>query len=82
MSYHAHATTSQDQRQETHYWLIDNDHTSWNERAIGSQEDVDIYLENNPHLCNPRIAKYDDMFEGCIDLWHENNIVHSHLATI
>ncbi len=62
-------------QQSFHYWLIKNENTSTDERAIGSESDVELYIENNPHLCNPRIVEYDDCFEGCIDLWHENNCV-------
>ena len=55
------------------YWLIENENTSFLERAIGTNLDVEIYLQDNPHLCNPQVTEYDDLFEDCIDLWHENN---------
>jgi hypothetical protein len=57
-----------------HYWLIENTDTSWNERAVGTEEEVEVYLENRPHLCNPRIVDWEEEFEGCIDLGLENNL--------
>ncbi len=67
MSDYSHSIMWQEEADRLHCWLIEDENTSWNIRALGTQAEVDLYLENNPHLCNPRAVDYQGEFEGCIE---------------